>query len=189
MTVPSSREVTRLLKAWNLGEDDAFHQLVPLVYQELRRLAHRHMRKEGQGHILQTTALINEAYIRLQDLNQINWQNRSQFFAISAQVMRRVLVDFARSRKARKRGGGLDRITLNEEVLGTDGKNLDLLALDEVLERLSGFDARKARVVELRFYGGFSVSETAEALGISPETVMRDWKFARAWLFKEMFPQ
>lgn len=189
MSLPSPNDLTRLLKAWNLGDDDAFQNLVPLVYQELHRLAHRYMLNEGRGHVLQTTALIHEAYIRLQELDRVDWQNRNQFFAISAQVMRRILVDFARSRNARKRGGDIERVTLNDEIVGAEGRDIDLVALDQALERLTGADQRKAQVVELRFFGGFSVKETAEVLGMSPETVMRDWKFAKAWLHKEIHVQ
>lgn len=182
----SAQDVTRLLQEWSLGEEEALQRLIPLVYQELHRLAHCYMKREAEGHVLQTTALINEACIRLMDLDRIHWQNRNQFLGVSAQVMRRVLVDFARTRNAKKRGGDIEKVTLNEDVVGEVGHAVDIEALDEALVKLAGEDSRKARVVELRFFGGFSVNETAEILGISPETVMRDWRFAKAWLLREV---
>jgi RNA polymerase sigma factor (TIGR02999 family) len=185
----SRSEVTRLLRAWNLGEGDALERLVPIVYGELRRLAHHYMRHERPGHLLETTALINEAFIRLLDLQKVDWKNRDQFFAASAQLMRRILVDFARRRDTRKRGGEVARVTLSSRALGLPALDLDLLALDESLTALSLLDGRKAQVVELRFFGGLTVEETASLLEVSPETVQRDWKFAKAWLFDRLWPQ
>lgn len=182
----SSNEVTLLLRAWGEGDAQALERLTPLVYQELHRIARGYMRKERPDHTLQTTALINEAYVRLVDVRKVSWQDRAHFFAVCARAMRRILVDHARSRGYLKRGGGqigvhLDAIT---ELNWTPDSNI--LELDDALNRLSALDPRKGKVVELRFFGGLSVDETAEALGISPETVMRDWKLARAWLFREL---
>jgi RNA polymerase sigma factor (TIGR02999 family) len=182
----SQNDVTRILQAWNLGQEDALEQLVPVVYRELHRLARTYMKGERQGHLLQTTALINEAYLRLADLQRIQWKNRDQFYGIAAQMMRRILVDFARARQSKKRGGGVRQVTLNEAVPGGQEVSVDLLALDEALNELVKLDERKGKVVELRYFGELSVTETASALGVSPETVMRDWKFSKAWLCRRL---
>jgi RNA polymerase sigma-70 factor (ECF subfamily) len=183
---PSPQEVTALLLAWNQGDSAAFDALVPLVYGELHRLAQRALRHERPGHTLQTTALVNEAYLRLIDAKRVRWQDRAHFFAISAQLMRRILVDLARTRHRAKRGGHARQVTLDEALVVSDGRDLDLVALDEALERLASVDPRKSRVVELRFFAGLSVEETAEVLGVSGDTVMRDWKLAKIWLVREL---
>ena len=157
-----------------------------MVHTELRRLAHRQMRRERHGHTLQTTGLVNEAYLRLVDLTRVRWQDRAHFFAMSARLMRRILVDYARARKQLKRGGGLEHVTLHEAAAVVRERGHDLIALDDALEALSQMDARKGQVVELRFFGGLTVEETAEALHVSPETILRDWKFARVWLLREL---
>ena len=182
----SSNEVTLLLRAWGEGDAQALERLTPLVYQELHRIARGYMRKERPDHTLQTTALINEAYIRLVDARSVNWHDRAHFFAVCARAMRRILVDHARSRGYQKRGGGQISVQLDAVTVGNWTPDSNILELDEALNRLSALDARKGDVVEMRFFGGLSVDETAEALGISPETVMRDWKLARAWLFREL---
>ena len=183
---PSIQHVTRLLRAWGQGEDAALEELLPLVHQELRRLARRYMFGERPGHTLQTTALVNEAYLRLVNSRQVNWQNRAHFFAISAQLMRRILVDYARARGSQKRGGGVPKVTLDEELMAPREKGHDLVALDDALKALAHIDPRKCKVIELRFFGGLSVDETAEALKISPDTILRDWRLAKAWLAREM---
>lgn len=182
----SSHHVTQLLKAWGDGDPVAFEQLVPLVYDELHRLARRYMARERPGHTLQTTALVNEAYLRLVDSEQASWHNRTQFFAICAQVMRRILVDWARSRQALKRGGEDHPLELEEALAVGDEPGEDLVALDDALKELAALDPRKAKVVELRFFGGLSVEESAEVLKVSVDTVMRDWKFAKTWLRREL---
>jgi RNA polymerase sigma factor (TIGR02999 family) len=183
MKAISKEQVTQLLQAWNLGDDAALEGIVPLVYDELRRLAHSYMRRERPDHLLQTTALINEAYLRFNEVKGLEWKDRNQFVAISACLMRRILVEFARSRDTRKRGGGQRQLTFNEELFSEGrSENYDLLALDQALTNLAEQDSRKAQVVELRFFGGLSVQETAESLKISQETVARDWRFAKAWL-------
>jgi RNA polymerase sigma factor (TIGR02999 family) len=182
----SARDVTQLLVAWSEGDQGALEHLVPLVESELRRLARHYMRGERPDHPLQTTALINEAYLRLIDTSRIRWQNRAHFFGVSAQLMRRVLVDFARARDSQKRGGAVSHVALDEEVAGVVERGADLVALDDALNALAGIDARKARVVELRYFGGLSVEETAEVLGVSTDTVTRDWKMAKAWLHREL---
>jgi len=181
-----SQEVTRLLLAWNDGDEGALEKLVPLVYGELRRLAKRQMWGEHPDHTLQTTALINEAYIKLVDLRNVHWQNRAHFFALCARLMRRILVDFARSRHYAKRGGGAQRISLDESLVVSPAHSTDLVAVDDALKALAKVDARKAQMVELRFFGGLTVEETAEVLKVSPETVQRDWKLAKAWLLREL---
>lgn len=186
MAASSSRAVTGLLLAWSQGEQAALDKLVPLVYGELRRIAHRYMNRERRGHTLQTTELVNEAYLRLINASQVRWQDRAHFFAISAQLMRRILVDFARSRHYLKRGGGAHRATFDEALLVSPAPGPDLVALDDALEALAVKDARKCRMVELRFFGGLSVEETAEVLKVSPDTVHRDWRLAKAWLGREM---
>ena len=186
LTALSPQEVTLLLQAWSQGEESALQKLIPLVYEELHRLAHRYMGWEHPGHVLQTTALVHEAYLRLTDSKQQQWQNRAHFFAISAQLMRQILVDFARSRNRQKRGGGARQVSLDEALVLTDEKELDLVALDEALNALAQVDKQKSRVVELRFFGGLSVEETAEVLKVSADKVMWDWSLARTWLYREM---
>jgi RNA polymerase sigma factor (TIGR02999 family) len=188
MTSPSQSDVTGLLQAWSQGDLAAFDQLAPLVYQELKRLARRYMRQERPDHTLQATALVNEAYLRLIDLNRMQWQNRAHFFAVSAQMMRRILVEFARQRHRHKRGGNAQRVTLVDLPEISSERGADVVALDEALSRLEANDARMSRVVELRFFGGLSVEETADVLKVSPETVMRDWKTAKVWLLRELSP-
>lgn len=185
MPPPTREDVTQLLRAWSDGQEEALEKLMPLVYDELRRLARHYMRRERPGHILQTSALVNEAYLRLIDASQVNWQNRAHFFAISAQVMRRILADFARTQQSQKRGAGVSPVTLDEGLDLTE-ERLDLAALDDALKALAALDPRKSRVVELRFFGGLSVEEAAEALKVSPETVKRDWKLAKVWLLREL---
>ncbi len=179
-------EVTRLLRAWGGGDGAALIQLTPMIYEELHRIAKRYMGRENPGATLQTTALLNEAYLKLVDVTGVSWQDRTHFFAVSAQIMRRILVDAARARGSQKRGGAAVRLELNESIDGVADRGEELVALDDALEALAQFDARKAKVVELRFFGGLSVEETAEALKISPQSVMRDWRLARAWLMREM---
>jgi RNA polymerase sigma factor (TIGR02999 family) len=185
MTPPTPNEVTQLLRAWSDGQHEALERLIPLVYEELHRLARHYMIRERSGHILQTTALVNEAFLRLVDARQVNWQNRAHFFAISASLMRRILVDFARTYQSQKRGAGVRPVAL-EEGLEVPEEGLDLATLDDALRSLAALDPRKSRVVELRFFGGLSMEETAEVLQVSPETVKRDWKLAKAWLLREM---
>ncbi|HEX7317646.1 MAG TPA: sigma-70 family RNA polymerase sigma factor [Pyrinomonadaceae bacterium] len=185
-SAPSPSEVTRLLADWNSGDESALDRLMPLVYAELRRLARLHLRHERPGHTIQPTALINEAYLRLVDLKDVHWQNRAHFFGIAAQAMRRVLVDHARARLAHKRGGGALQVSLAEVAAVAEAPTADLLALDEALEELAKVDPRKARVVELRFFGGLSVEETAEVLKVSAATVIHDWRMAKAWLYREV---
>jgi RNA polymerase sigma factor (TIGR02999 family) len=183
---PSRHDVTVLLKAWSNGEESALDKLTPLVYAELHRLARRYMAGEHQQHSLQATALLNEAYMRLIDWRNVRWQNRAHFFAVSAQIMRRILVDYARSRKNQKRGGDACRVALDEAFVFTKEKSPDLVALDSALQRLAELDERKSKVVELRFFGGLSVGEAAEVLKVSPFTVHRDWRLAKAWLHREL---
>ncbi len=184
MTTPSTshREVTQLLIAWGNGDKAALDQLMPLVYEELRRLAHRYMGRERPGHTLQTSELVNEAYLRLIDQREVHWQNRAHFFAICAQLMRRILVDHARSRTSAKRGGGAPQVSLAEVAIVSDERAAEVVALDNALLNLAAIDERKSRIVELRFFGGLSIEETAEVLAVSPGTVMRDWTLAKAWL-------
>jgi RNA polymerase sigma-70 factor (ECF subfamily) len=186
MTTNSPQEVTQLLLAWNQGDPSALERLIPLVSDELQRLARRYMSHERPGHLLQTTALVNEAYLRLVDSRRVHWQNRAHFFAVSAQLMRRILVDFARSRDRLKRGGQVLQVSLAESMIVPQERGADLAALDEALESLAAIDERKAKVVELRFFGGLSVEETAEVLSVSADTVMRDWKTAKVWLLREL---
>ena len=182
----SSQDVTQLLLVWSQGDASALDRLIPLVHDELHRLAKRYMSGERPGHTLQATALVNEAYLRLVDSSQVRWQNRAHFFAVSAQLMRRILVDFARSRHYLKRGGNAQRVSFDEALFVSQEPEEDLVALDDALTALAGVDARKASVVELRFFGGLSNGEVAEVLKISADTVMRDWDFAKAWLLREM---
>jgi len=187
-----SPEITGLLKAWAGGDAAALDQLTPLVYDELRRLARRYMRNERAGNTLQTTALVNEAYLRLVDAQRVGWQDRAHFFAVSAQMMRRILVDAARARGSAKRGGQVKRVNhsaaFNLDAIPdvSTGRDRELVAIDDALNTLAEMDPRKARVIELRFFGGLSVEETAEILKISSQTVMRDWKLAKAWLTREL---
>jgi RNA polymerase sigma factor (TIGR02999 family) len=184
--IPASPgSVTGLLLAWREGDEEALARLTPLVHQELQRIARRCMRGERAGHSLQATALVNEAYLRLIDVQHVNWQNRAHFLAMSARLMRRILVDVARARGYQKRGGGALKVSLAEGLL-TSEKGQDLVALDDALRELAKVDDRKSRIVELRFFGGLSVEETAEALSVSADTVMRDWKLAKAWLLREL---
>jgi RNA polymerase sigma factor (TIGR02999 family) len=185
----SGHQVTQLLKAWSEGEPTALEKIMPLVYRELHGMARRYMAHERPGHTLQPTALVNEAYVRLVDSAQANFENRAHFFAVCAQVMRRILVDWARSRQAGKRGGDAPRLELDEALVVSEEPGRDLVALDDALKALSAQDGRKGQVVELRFFGGLSVEETAAVLKISPETVKRDWKFAKSWLRHELSKQ
>ena len=178
--------VTELLIDWSNGDEQALDRLMPLVYSELKSIARRHLRREEARHTLQSTALVHEAYLRLVDQNRVRWQNRAHFFAVAGQLIRRILVDHARRRRAAKRGGAAQSLTLDQAVAGTGGRNVDLLALDEALTNLSELDAQQARVVELRYFAGLTVAESAEALGVSPATVQRDWTTARAWLFRQL---
>ncbi len=175
-------EVTQLLLAWNEGKSGALDQLMPLVYDELHRMARRYMRQERVGHTLQATALINEAYVRLIDAQAVQWKNRAQFLGIAAQLMRRILVDFARERGYQKRGGGAQQVSLEEALIVSPGLGEDFVILDEALSALSALDQRKGRVVEMRFFAGLTEKEIAEVLSISEETVRRDWRFAKTWL-------
>jgi len=188
MPAVSPNEVTQLLLAWSKGDESALERLTPLVYDELRRLAKRQMRRERTNHTLQTSALVHEAYLRLVHARNIQWQGRAHFFAVSARVMRRILVEFARTRQRLKRGGSALRVSLGKAAGVSEERAADLVALDDALDALAVRDPRKARVVELRFFGGLSVEETAEVLKVSPETVMRDWRLARSWLLREIAP-
>ena len=183
---PATRQVTGLLVAWGAGDESAFEQLVPLIHAELRRLAHREMGRERVGHTLQTTALVNEAYLRLIEVSRVQWQDRAHFFAMSARLMRRILVDHARSRQSQKRGGGTRNVSFDEALTVSPAGGADLVALDDALQALSSVDARKCQVVELRYFGGLSVEECAEALRVSPDTITRDWRLAKAWLLREL---
>ena len=186
MTDSSASEVSRLLKDWGAGDESALNKLIPLVYSELRKMAHRQMAKERAEHTLQTTALVNEAYLRLTGSTEVLCQDRDHFFALSAQLMRRVLVDHARGRGRVKRGGAIKKLSLDESLAIPIGRDTDMVELDDALNSLAAADARKAKTVELRFFGGFSVEETAKILHTSVRTVMSDWKFAKAWLLREM---
>ncbi len=174
--------ITQLLVAWSEGRRDALDRLVPLLYEDLRRLAAGHMRHESPGHSLQPTALVHEAYVRLIDQRQVHWRNRAHFFGVAAGIMRRILVDHARSRRADKRGGAWDRVTLVEDQVAGGAQEIDLLSLHESLERLAAFDPRQERIIELRYFGGLTIEEVAEVVGISEATVVRDWTIAKAWL-------
>jgi RNA polymerase sigma factor (TIGR02999 family) len=183
---PLPRDVTQLLVAWSNGDEAARDQLMPLVYEELHRLAHHYMNRERPGHTLQTSALVNEAFVRLVDQRDVHWQNRSHFFGIAAQMMRRVLVDYARSRQYQKRGGDVVQVSLNEDLIVSSEQTAEVVALDDALKSLATFDQRKCQIVELRFFAGLSIEEAAQVLGVSPGTVMRDWTLAKAWLRKEI---
>jgi RNA polymerase sigma-70 factor (ECF subfamily) len=186
VSAPSAEEITALLEAWRAGDRDALERLIPLVYSELHHRAQRYMANERPDGTLQTTALVNELYLRLVDVRRVGWKDRTHFFAVCAQLMRRVLVDMARSRKSLKRGGDAVHVPVDEHGIACPEPPVDLLALDRALDRLTAFDARKGRVVEMRFFGGLDVRETAAALDVSPETVMRDWRLAKVWLFREL---
>ena len=183
---PSSSNVTQMLHDWSHGDREVLDKLVPVVFEELRRQAARYLKRERPGHTLQTTALIHEAYIRLIDQKNVHWQNRAHFYAISAKLMRRILVDHARSRQAAKRGGSDIKLPLEEAMNASEGREVDLVALDEALERLAAIDPQQSRVVELKFFSGMSVEETAEVLGVSTRTVKRDWNVAKAWLRRQI---
>ena len=184
----SEEEVTALLRRWRDGDEAALNKLTPLVYDELHRLAHKYIRRERPGHTLQTTALVNEAYVRLVDQNSVDWQNRAHFFGVAAQVMRHILVDYARQQTAVKRGGGLERFNLDEGLIVSKESAAELVALDEALKALSNLYPRRSKVVELRYFGGLNNKEASEILNVSETTIERDWRFARAWLFREMRP-
>lgn len=185
MTAPP-HQVTQLLQEWSEGDENALARLMPLVHDELHRLAHQHMKRESAGHVLQTSALINEAYLRLVDQPQIRWQGRAHFFGIAARLMRHILVDEARKRNAAKRGGSFIQVPLDEANAVVQEQAANVAALDDALQRLEAIDERQGKIVELRFFGGLSIEETAQVLKVSPGTVMRDWTFARAWLRNEM---
>lgn len=185
MMVESPNEVTELLQKWSLGDRDALEELTPVIYAELHRIARRYMSRERDGHTLQTTALVNEAYMRLIDWKTAKWENRAHFFGVSAQLMRRILVDFARKRP-RVKAGEVRHVALDDALTVSAAKDADLVALDEALDELAKFDERKAKIVELKFFGGLNVEETAEVLGLAPVTVMREWSKAKAWLFREL---
>jgi RNA polymerase sigma factor (TIGR02999 family) len=182
----SVRDITRLLQAWSSGDETALEQLMPLVYNELHRLAHRYMAAEQPDQTLQTTALVHEVYLRLVDVDNVDWQNRAHFYGLCARLMRRILIDFARSRNYQKRGGQIPHIELEEAATVSAVVGSELLAVDEALKQLAKVDPRKSEVIELRFFGGLTVEETAAALHVSKETVMRDWKLAKAWLLREL---
>ncbi|HZJ42533.1 MAG TPA: sigma-70 family RNA polymerase sigma factor [Pyrinomonadaceae bacterium] len=183
---PPKHEITQLLDKWSSGNQSALDELYPLVYDELHRLASRYMSRERKGHTLQTTALINEAYVRLVDQRNVHWANRSHFFAISAQIMRRILIDHARSHAYAKRGGGQQKVSLDETATLQVARAAALISLDDALQSLAKIDQRRSQVVELRYFGGLSNEEIAQALGISPNTVTRDWNMARAWLYQQL---
>jgi RNA polymerase sigma-70 factor, ECF subfamily len=185
MSDVQSAEITRLLRSWREGNRQALDELTPLVYEELHRRARHYMAREQHGHILQTTALINEVYLRLVKVN-LEWKDRAHFYAVCAQIMRRILTDFARSRGYQKRGGDVQAVNLDEAMVVSPSVSFDIVALEQVLTRLEQIDGRKGKVVELRFFGGLTVEETAEVLNVSPDTVMRDWGMARAWLLREL---
>jgi RNA polymerase sigma factor (TIGR02999 family) len=186
MATPSSQEVTRLLLDWSQGDQAALDKLMPLVYGELRRMAHLRMRNERPGHTLQTTALVHEAYLRLIDQRHVDWRNRAHFFAIAAQLMRRILVDYARGRQYAKREGEQHKVSLEEAAVCSTERGAGLIAVDDALQSLAAIDERKSRIVELRFFGGLTIEETAEALKISHATVEREWDAARTWLYREI---
>jgi RNA polymerase sigma-70 factor, ECF subfamily len=186
MPQPYDVQPTELLRAWSQGDESARERLIPLLYDELHRLARRCMRQERPDHTLQATALVNEAYLRLIDVNRVEWRNRTHFLALAAQMMRRILIEFARSRHRQKRGGAAIRVNIDDIAELPEPQERNLVALGDALSALAIFDARMSQVVELRFFGGLTVEETAEVLNVSPETVMRDWKTAKAWLLREL---
>ena len=183
---PSPQTVTQLLIEWGNGDEAALNKLMPIIYSELRKRAHRYMARENPGHTLQTTALIHEVYIRLAEQKDKKWENRSHFFAVAAQAMRHILVDYARSRNAARHGGALRSVSLEEAALVSDERTSEIVALDEALEQLAEIDPRQSRIVEMRFFGGLSVEETAAVLKVSPITVIRDWNVAKVWLYREL---
>ena len=186
MTADSPKDVSILLLAWSNGDETALEKLVPLVYEELHRLAHRYISRERPGNTLQTTALAHEAYLRLVDAQGVQWHNRAHFFAVAAQTMRRILVDLARARHNLKHGGGARQVSLDEVLVASPDRNTDMLALDEALGRLAALNPRQSQVVELRYFGGLTNEEVAEVIKISPRTVRSDWSLARAWLYREL---
>jgi RNA polymerase sigma factor (TIGR02999 family) len=186
MQPQSSKEITQLLVAWSEGDESALNQLAPIIHSELHRLAHHYMRRERPGHLLQTSALVNEAYVRLIDWKNVRWQNRAHFFGVAAQLMRRILVDFARDRQYLKRGGDALQVSLSEAASFVVQRSADFVALDEALNALAEMDPRKVQVVEMRFFAGLSVDEVAELLNVSKETVMRDWRLAKVWLLRQL---
>jgi RNA polymerase sigma-70 factor, ECF subfamily len=186
MSGASSHEVTSLLRAWCEGNQQALERLIPVIYRELHQAAHRQMARERSGHTLETTGLVNEVYLRLIGLQEVSWQNRSHFLAVCAKLMRQILTDYARARRRLKRGGGVPDLSLDSNLIIFGAPRVDLLALDGALTNLATFDQRKSKVVELRFFGGLTAEETAEAIGISTETVHRDWKVAKVWLLHEL---
>ncbi|HEU4770235.1 MAG TPA: sigma-70 family RNA polymerase sigma factor [Pyrinomonadaceae bacterium] len=186
MQAQSSKQITQLLIAWSEGDDSALGRLAPLIQSELHRLAHHYMLRERPGHLLQTSALVNEAYVRLIDWKNVRWQNRAHFFAVAAQMMRRILVDFARERQCLKHGGDKLQVSLSEAASFVVQRDTDLVALDDALTALAKLDDRKVRVVEMRFFAGLSVEEVADVLKVSKETVMRDWRLAKVWLLREL---
>jgi RNA polymerase sigma factor (TIGR02999 family) len=183
---PAPSEVSQLLRAWSNGDKTAFDKLMPLVYEELRQMAKRYMERQPVGHSLQTTALIHEAYLRLVDQPEVQWQNRVHFFGVAAKAMRHILVDHARTRQAAKRGGAVRQVTLDEAATISVERTAELVALDDALESLAAFDQRKSQVVELKYFGGLTVEETAKVLKVSPRTVAQDWRLARTWLLREL---
>ena len=182
----SSEQITEMLQAWGEGDSTALEQLLPLVYDELHRLAGAYLRGERRGHTLQTTALINEAYLRLAEWKNVEWKNRAHFLGVAAQMMRRVLVDFARSRHYAKRGGDAQPVKFEEAKIAAPRRDAEIIALDDALKTLAEIDPRKCLLVELRYFGGLSVEETADVMNLSPRTVMREWQAARAWLYREL---
>src|SRR6266550_2595549 len=186
MSEPSTNDVTQLLIKWSNGDKAALDKLMPPIQEELRRLAHHYMGRERPGHTLQTTAFVNEAYLRLVNSKDVHWQNRTHFFAIAAELMRTILVDHARSHAYAKRGGGLRKIELDEAMIVSQERAVEVLALDEVLKELADIDPQQSRIVELRFFGGLTIEETAEVLGLSPATIKREWSTAKAWLYHEL---
>ena len=186
MAQPAQHEVTELLHAWSGGDRAALDKLIPLVYNELHRIAHRYMRREHSAHMLQTTALVNEAYLELIDADKVRWRDRSHFFAIAARLMRQILVHSARARNAQKRGGKIRRVSLSESIVFASEPDADLVELDHALTALAQIDARKAKIVEMRFFGGMTLEEAAEVLEVSAGTARHDWDLARSWLYREM---
>ncbi len=182
----ASEQITQLLVDWSKGDEFALEQLMPLVYEELRRMARRYMRRQPSGHTFQTTELIHEAYLKLAKQEEPNWQNRAHFFGAAAQAMRHILVDYARSKNSKKRGGLAEKITLADNLVAAENRSEEIVALDDALKQLAVLDERKSRVVEMKFFGGLNIEEIAEVLKLSPETVKRDWKFARTWLLREL---
>ena len=182
----ASHQITQLLVDWGRGDELALEQLMPLVYDELRRMARRYMRRQPSGHTFQTTELIHEAYLKIAGQEELNWRNRAHFFGVAAQAMRHILVDYARSKNSRKRGGLAEKITLADNLVAAENRSEEIVALDDALKQLAVLDERKSRVVEMKFFGGLNIEEIAEVLKLSPETVKRDWRFARTWLLREL---